>query len=48
MSDSLVYICAKGTMRILNLFHFMQNVVFVQNVVNNFVLEYWSFNLFCR
>ena len=38
MSDSLACFCAKGRMRILKLFHFMQNVICAPNVVNAIVL----------
>ena len=29
-------------MRVLNLFHFVQNAIGVENVMNNLVLEYWN------
>jgi len=40
MTDCLVDVCVEGTVRVFNLFHFVQNTIGVKKIVNNLVLEY--------
>ena len=46
MTDCLVDVCTKGTMRVFNLFHFIQNVIGVKKIMSNLLLEYCKFDFF--
>ena len=46
MTDCLGSVCAEGTMGVLFLFCFVQNVIGVEKIVNNLVLECLKFDFF--